>query len=219
MKIFISHSSKDKWAARRISKDLTDMGFQTFLDEKDIKSGEPIDEAIRGHLKDCDDLLILLSPASLNSHWVLIEVGGAMALGKRIVPVLLYLGANEIPSPISKHLARDINEIDKYYNELKHGTASAKATKDKVKPIKPKQIKPIKTTYKVGDLIMLPLKRQKPAMREKDININWDSEMDDYIGKEANIIEVDNNDNSVRVDIDNGEWWWAFEWIEKVYKS
>ena len=51
MKIFISHSSKDKWAARRISQDLNGLGAETFLDEKDIKTGESIDESIKKHLK------------------------------------------------------------------------------------------------------------------------------------------------------------------------
>ena len=103
MKIFISHSSRDKWAARRISAEIEQLGADTFLDEKDIETGESIDESISVHLKDSDELLVLLSPASVKSDWVLVEVGGAKALGKRLVPILFYLGANEIPSPISKH--------------------------------------------------------------------------------------------------------------------
>jgi len=101
MKVFISHSSRDKWVARRISQDLNAMGIETFLDEKDIETGASIDEVIGDHLKDCDDCLMLLSPSALNSHWVLIEIGGAKALGKRLIPVLLHVGANEIPAPLS----------------------------------------------------------------------------------------------------------------------
>ena len=47
MKVFISHSSKDKWAARRISQDLLQMGIESFLDEKDIETGDAIDESIQ----------------------------------------------------------------------------------------------------------------------------------------------------------------------------
>jgi hypothetical protein len=34
VKVFISHSSLDKWIARRIAADLADLGIETFLDEK-----------------------------------------------------------------------------------------------------------------------------------------------------------------------------------------
>jgi hypothetical protein len=114
MKVFISHSSRDKWIARKLSEEITNLKCTTFLDEKDIQTGESIDSEINKHLVDCDDFLLLLSPDSIKSHWVLIELGGALALKKRVVIILLYLGANEIPQPITKYLARDINEIDKY---------------------------------------------------------------------------------------------------------
>ena len=54
MKMFISHSSYDKWIARQISNLLEADGHTTFLDEKDIKTGESIDESIQNHLKDSD---------------------------------------------------------------------------------------------------------------------------------------------------------------------
>src|SRR5262249_6869733 len=97
MKIFISHSSKDKWLARHIAKDLRELGVETFLDTRDLQTGQRIDESVQTHLIDCDDFLILLSPASLNSHWVLVELGGALSLRKRVVPILLYVGVNETP--------------------------------------------------------------------------------------------------------------------------
>src|SRR5947209_19311991 len=110
MKIFISHSSKDKWAAREIAKQIGAMGATVFIDEKDIKTGESIDVAIRSHLTDSDHFLLLLSPASVKSEWVLLELGGALALGKTVVPILLYVGANEVPQAINLKLARDIND-------------------------------------------------------------------------------------------------------------
>src|SRR5437016_2873508 len=119
MKVFISHSSTDKWIARKLSEEITSLKCETFLDEKDIATGESIDSEVHNHLQDCDDFLLLLSPDSLKSHWVLVELGGALALKKRIVIILLHLGANDIPPPISKFLARDINDVEKYYEEIR----------------------------------------------------------------------------------------------------
>jgi hypothetical protein len=155
MKVFISHSSKDKWAARRIAKDIDQLGAGTFLDEKDIKTGESIDNKIQENLIKCQDVLILISPASINSQWVLIELGGAIALKKNIIPILLYVGVNDIPFAINKLLGRDINEIDKYYEELilklKH-QVPAKILHSEINSMEIKEVE-----INVGDTVQLPL--------------------------------------------------------------
>ena len=217
MKIFISHSSRDKWAARRISKEIEELGATTFLDEKDIETGESIDDAVSTHLKDCDELLMLLSPASIKSEWVLIEIGGAKALEKRLIPILFHLGANDIPSPISKNLARDINGIEKYYDELKtrinNGSVSTPP-----QPVARRSSAKTRTrttpNFSVGDKVKLPNRRKQDADREKVV-ISWEEDMDSYLDHEATVTIVD-NDKSLKIDIDGEENWWAFEWLTKI---
>lgn len=207
MKVFISHSAKDKWAARTISETLEKLGARTFLDEKDIKTGDSISDSIQGHLKECDHLLILLSPASVGSHWVLIEVGGALALGKKIVPILFYLGANDIPGPLSKGLARDINEIDKYYDEVRQLISGTQ-------PTKTKQVKKRKLRFEVSDHVRLPAQAQPTATRTGK-NINWNLKMGPFLGRVTTVTEID-DDESLRVEADGSKFWWAFEWLENA---
>ena len=157
MKIFISHSTREKWIAKKISEDLLSLGCETFLDEKDISTGAAIDDSIGKHLKESDDFLILLSETSLKSTWVLIELGGAIALGKNIIPVLLFIGVNDIPDVISKFLARDLNEINKYYEEVKKKLQGKKETR---KPL-PKR-KYIGPTIKIGQKSRLLKTQTKP---------------------------------------------------------
>ena len=215
MKVFISHSSRDKWAARRISDDLNKLGVNTFLDEKDIETGESIDESISAHLKECDECLILLSPSSLNSQWVLIEIGGAKALGKRLVPILLHIGVNDMPSPISKHLARDINEIEKYYEEVQsrlagHVPPTRRLVTRRARPVPVPRVK----SFKAGDRVRLPSFRPRFVMRG-DVSIDWTDDMDEFLGEEAVIVEVD-DDRTALLDVDDAENWWAFEWLTKI---
>ena len=221
MKVFISHSSKDKWAARRIAEDLANLGADTFLDEKDISTGARVDDSIQEHLSDCDDFLLLLSPASIKSDWVLVELGGAIALKKRLVPVLLYIGANEIPSPITKHLACDINDIDRYYGEVKRRieggvpVALPKPTK-KARKTRPK--KPA-VRLKKDDRVRIADSRQPDRQAKgKSVKINWVESMDQYCGKEATVTFTD-HDRTLHIDIDDGQFWWAFEWLTKVDAS
>ncbi len=186
MKIFISHSSKDKWVARRISEDLISLGHKTFLDEKDIETGQSIDSSIQKHLKGCSDFLIIVSPASIKSDWVLIELGGAIALEKKIIPILLYVGTNEMPQVINLRLARDINAIQQYYDEIKKSNSAISTKKMVEKRIK-KDL--IETTYKVGDRVLVVPVKPKDAMRS-DALIDWEPEMDAFLGQETEISYV-----------------------------
>ena len=215
MKVFISHSSRDKWIARKLSEEINSLGCKTFLDEKDIETGESIDETIHSHLFESDDFLLLLSPDSVKSQWVLIELGGALALKKRVVVILLYLGANDIPQPINNYLARDINEIDKYYDELKKKlsgkpvaddkgiTKSAKAAKEK------KEKKPTFEPGGVVTIISVPQSYTK-------LSIGWAEDMDKYCGKTVKIVTIDKEQGGAYIDADGGRWVWAFEWLTHV---
>ncbi|HEY1450767.1 MAG TPA: TIR domain-containing protein [Solirubrobacteraceae bacterium] len=127
VKVFISHSSLDQYIARTISAELERRGVETFLDAKDIETGDSLDDSIDGQLESCDELLMLLSPAALSSHWVLLEVGGAKALKKRLIPILIHVGPNDLPPPLAKGLARDLNEIERYFDEAQ-GRATAEAS-------------------------------------------------------------------------------------------
>jgi hypothetical protein len=211
MKVFISHSSYDKWVARKLSQEIVELGCTTFLDEKDIKTGQSIDEEVNLHLNNCDDFLILLSPESIKSHWVLIELGGALALRKKVVIVMLHVGANDIPQPISKYLARDINDIDKYYSEVRERLAGR--VKTEVKKVSPKKRpikKPAAPNFKIGDFVKLPSRIPSDIRPE----IGWaEGDMDEYLGRVSQITEIDKSENWVKVTEDNGEYMWAFEWL------
>jgi hypothetical protein len=216
VKIFISHSSHDKWIARRISQDLEALGVTTFLDEKDIETGDSIDDSIQEHLKECDEIVMLLSPSALDSHWVLLEIGGARVLGMRLVPILLHVGANDLPAPLSKGLARNLNEIEKYYEEVKRREEG-----DLVEPPRPRvrrrsrgpTIARPRRDYAEGDLVRIPDRPRSPFVTDEDIPIEWLDEMDAFIGNVATVTVVD-DDRTVKLDVDGEAWWWAMDWLE-----
>ncbi len=70
MKIFISHSSKDKPFARWISTDLKAAGHNPWLDEWEIKVGESIPTKISKGVKDADFVIVILSAHAVKSNWV-----------------------------------------------------------------------------------------------------------------------------------------------------
>lgn len=218
MKVFISHSSSDKWAARKVSEDLERLGVETFLDEKDLRTGESIDTSIGAHLMDSDHFLILLSPASVSSHWVLVELGGAIALKKHLVPVLLYLGANDIPAPIQRFLARDINDLQKYYEELttRPKVAQRQSVEKKVAK-KRAEKKAVHRPLKIGDTVRLVAVRPKLDSPEEN-RFGWANSMDVYLGTTTTVAEIEKRDGHAlhRLQVDDGEHAWYRGWLEVV---
>lgn len=217
MKVFISHSSHDKWIARQISRLLADAGFESFLDEKDIKTGDSIDDSIHEHLKDSDDLLVLISPASLKSQWVFIEIGAARALDKRIVPITFHVEPNEIPSAISRFLAKDINQFDQYIDELKERQSGKKEAAEPAKKTTAK-----KTTsdgFTIGELVEI-IDLDLLTDDDKNQTPKWVSGMNKYSGAEAEITKIfwdkeGDPDVIVNLSVDDEKYKWGTQWLRK----
>jgi hypothetical protein len=70
MRVFLSHSSKDKKAIRRLASDLQNVGIDVWLDEYEIKIGDIIIEKLNRGIEECDYLLIWLTKKSVKSPWV-----------------------------------------------------------------------------------------------------------------------------------------------------
>lgn len=127
LKIFISHSGRDTWVALRIAEKIREHGGRTFLDESDIAIGEDFEERILLEIGGCDELLVLLTPWSLNRPYVLAEVGAAAIKRIPIIGVLYGLTAEELNVKLELPLfirkrnlveLKELNDLDRYLREL-----------------------------------------------------------------------------------------------------
>ena len=120
--VFISYSEKDRWIARQIATLIEGkcegFGIKTFLDEKDIKGGDSISESIRKNILKCDEFLVLLSWYSIYQPWVLIEIGAAWVLEKRIIAIIDKVTPEEMPDIMTPYKAIDLNNFDEYLYQL-----------------------------------------------------------------------------------------------------
>src|SRR3954470_992619 len=80
--VFISHATADKWIARTICEKLEAAGAATFRDDRDIKGGDDIPDEIRRQIKRSKEMLVLLTPKSVDRDWVRFEVGGGWLMSK-----------------------------------------------------------------------------------------------------------------------------------------
>jgi TIR domain len=119
--IFVSHATADKWIAVTICEKLEEAGARTFRDDRDIDGGDDIPERIRSEIKRSREVVVLLTPNSVNRPWVLLEVGAAWGWSKaiRITPVLCHVDIDPIPGMLKSKKAIHINDLADLLAEVK----------------------------------------------------------------------------------------------------
>lgn len=95
MKIFISHKKEDKLTALKVLNTLTSAGVDAYLDLLDnitADDGEKLTKHIRGKLRECTDVIVILSSNTKKSWWVPFEIGMAT---EKDMPIANYLISQE----------------------------------------------------------------------------------------------------------------------------
>src|ERR1700687_3434075 len=91
-KIFLSHSSKDKPFARKLTSRLKKEGYKVWLDEHELLAGDPLAQQISEALANANVVLVVVSSVSVKSKWLKFELNKAterMVQGHcRVIPVI-----------------------------------------------------------------------------------------------------------------------------------
>ena len=88
------------------------------MDKKSLSIGTIWENDIRKALVNSLSEVILLTPESIKSLWVMCEVGACWVLEKRIFPALLNVKLEDLPEPIRKYQCIQIKTIENR-NKLK----------------------------------------------------------------------------------------------------
>lgn len=96
-KVFISYNHKDSHFAKRLQAVLQQEGINVGTDEPDVT--ENITKAIVEKIKAASAVVVLVSEKTLQSKWVLFEVGVAQGFNKEVIFILLPGVEGENPLP------------------------------------------------------------------------------------------------------------------------
>lgn len=123
--VFISHASRDRWAAGQVAKELKAVGASCFLDSEALETGDPIDANLKEALRSADELLVLLTPTALERPYLWLEMGVAWGRETRIIGILFGMTTAELavrdgtPGFMKDIVLRDIEDLERYAEELK----------------------------------------------------------------------------------------------------
>jgi len=132
VKVFISHSNVDMVFARHVRNLLVRrVNAQVFTTE-DLSAGEKWEPKLRNELSSTDVVVTLLTPTSVDSSWVLHEIGAAWALEKPIIPVVTRRDVlNKMPVSLQGAHVIELTDVetrenaDKFVDEFEESLAAA----------------------------------------------------------------------------------------------
>ena len=139
--IFVSHSGEDTWVARQIAREIAERGARPFLDEADIEVGAEFEEDIREFLEQADELLVLITPWSLQRPYVWAEIGAAWIRRIPIVVVLHGVSTSDFqaqpstPVFLKKRDMLRLNDIEQYFNQLGSRVAAGRSDDDRAETV------------------------------------------------------------------------------------
>lgn len=86
--IFISYSREDQPFVSHLSDELRRLDVRGFMDTMDIAAGADFSQQIHEAIARADAVVVVMSPSAFRSNWVMMELGLAESLDKKIIPVL-----------------------------------------------------------------------------------------------------------------------------------
>jgi hypothetical protein len=104
IKVFISYSRADKAFASELVLGLAACGFAPYIDRQDIAPGEDWEKRLAGLITEADSIVYIVSPDSLASENCALELQQAVALRKRILPVVWRPIDDALAAPELKRL-------------------------------------------------------------------------------------------------------------------
>ncbi|MGA2135478.1 MAG: toll/interleukin-1 receptor domain-containing protein, partial [Bryobacteraceae bacterium] len=110
MKVFLSHSTRDKAFVERLAAALRAAGDDPWLCEVDIDFGHNFVAEIERGLKECDLVLLVLSPDAVASGWTRQEWTSAVA--RQIAESRVRLGVLLLRDCEVPELLRTTHRID-----------------------------------------------------------------------------------------------------------
>lgn len=124
-RVFLSHATYDKWIAEVIHEKIEAAipRVKVWRDDRDIRGGDRIPDEIRESLRDCDEVLVLVTPESWKRIWIQVEVGAAWGLGKRLVPVFYHVDPGEMFNILKERRGYHLHEFAGYLEDLKSRAA------------------------------------------------------------------------------------------------
>lgn len=184
-RIYISHSHQDKKLARSIANGLRESGNEIFIDSESLQAGSDWRLTLTEHLKQSDVFLVLVTESSVNSQFVVSEIGAARAYvnsssnEKLFIPIIF--GQIDIPNVIQdiQAIFGDKNTVDEIVSKIRQAIDAffgRKAAEEQKREKRKQQIEATAANYIQDTIEELKAREEKLELKANAWNvIGWGS--------------------------------------------
>ena len=134
--IFVSHHHKDNGFISSLCDRMRDRGIKHFRYDKSVKAGADHVNEVHENVKLASHLMVIVSPASLESQWVWYEVGYAKGNQKTVVPYVIDQAVSK-PSfiALNRHIESDTQEKEFFDSLDRAAELRSELTSTKAQPV------------------------------------------------------------------------------------
>jgi hypothetical protein len=86
--VFISYSHSDSEWVREFAEALRNQNINVWFDEWQVMVGDSLPEALEKGMRESDAIVVVVSSSNARNPNVLFELGSALGMRKRLIPVL-----------------------------------------------------------------------------------------------------------------------------------
>jgi len=115
-KVFISSTHKDIEVARDVARRLEEAGVKVFSVDKTAVPDESVSTSANRFLRDADEVIVILTESSVNNPGIIFEMGAASGLHKRMTPIVVNVGSEQIPPFVSEYVR--FADVPRYITRL-----------------------------------------------------------------------------------------------------
>lgn len=129
--IFISYHSKDREWVRRLVDALLAQGLRVWYDEMEIKFGDTLPNRMEEGLRQSAYVVFIITPETVRSNWMALELGAALALQKPLIPIVAEeTPFEDIPGPIKLRMYLIKSDPLAIAEQIARGIITARETEE-----------------------------------------------------------------------------------------
>jgi TIR domain len=122
--VLITSAPRDRDLAENLAESVGETGANVLSVVQTPASEEAINSGLRRTIKKSDEVVFILTERSLDDPYLLLEMGAAFSLRKRIVPLLVGVEDSEIPPLIAQFPYLRYSQLRRYLSELEQRAKS-----------------------------------------------------------------------------------------------
>jgi len=114
LRIFLSYAAADRVYAEKLRGLLSRRPHVRLFTTEMLSAGEDWQSKLKEELSHCDLFMVVLSPNSVDSKWILYELGAAWAIDKPILSIVTHPDVvSKIPVTFSQVQVVEIKDLEK----------------------------------------------------------------------------------------------------------